>query len=157
MVVLASTPVLSGCTAKNDGRAGSHPATTIRLELDRTKLAAGVPLTGKVIVENPGDAIKITMCMSPVQIALVGDTYAQDPLWLSCAQPLEIAHGATTFPVSTPTTYSGCTKATPNSLYPLCGSGGSPPPLPAGHYEVVVEQNPTIAKPPKPLDLTITG
>jgi hypothetical protein len=157
MIALASTTLVSGCTAKNDGPASSHPATTIRLELDRTRLAAGVPLTGKVIVDNPGGAIKITMCMSPVQIALVGDTYEQDPLWLSCAQPLEIAHGATTFPVSTPTTYSSCTKATPNSTTPLCGPDGSPPSLPAGHYEVVVEQNPTIAKPPKPVDLAITG
>jgi hypothetical protein len=156
MVALAATLML-GCAAKDDGRASSNTPPTIRLELDRTKLAAGVPVTGKVIVENPGDAIKITMCMSPVQIALRGDTYEQNPGWLSCGQPFTIAHGATTFPVSTPTTHSGCTKATPNSLVPLCGPDGSPPLLPAGHYEVVVEQNPTIAKTPKPVDVTITG
>jgi hypothetical protein len=157
MVALVSTTLVLGCTAKDDGHTSSHPATTIRLELDRTNLAAGVPLTGKVVVDNPGVAITITMCMSPVAIALRGVSYEQEPGWFSCAQRFKIAHGATTFPVSTPTTYSGCTKATPNSLVPLCEPDGSPPILPAGHYEVVVEQNPTIAKPPKPVELTITG
>ena len=162
--------MLAGC--------GAGEKITDQLVLSITKVAAGRPIHGTLVVDNPGGPIdltklasielhpgkpgsaRLTGCRPEVAVGLSNRQVSQRPAFdLSCSpQPFLIAHGTTRIEVTALTTYLGCLQPGGSSSQPgtpACLNGNQVPPLPAGRYQASVVWSETVPL-PRPRSVTVT-
>ncbi|HMK96709.1 MAG TPA: hypothetical protein VK425_04120 [Acidimicrobiales bacterium] len=136
---------------------------TVQITLSATRVVAGTPIKGNLVVTNPGPAVNLTRlepsgCMPGFAVYLTNGTISNPPAFATdCTSgPLVIAHGTTTLPFTVLTTYGACTtesaETTPN--LPLCLSTGMPQ-LPPGTYWATIAWSEAVRL-PQPRRVTVT-
>mgnify|MGYP005814740029 CR=1 FL=1 len=118
------------------------PQVEARLELAATRVAAGQPLTGRVVVNNStGAPIQVTGCESPFGVGVESGEIRAVPLPPTCSTPFVIPVGASAWPVTIPTVYAHCASdpSESNPSNPPCLPAHPwVPNLPPGAYRTVV-------------------
>jgi hypothetical protein len=144
-VLILLGAVLVACGAAS---VGTRPvsmtggAVSERLELSTTRVVAGHPISGNVVVVNPGSPIDLSKGCRPGYLVTVKNShYAPMVVWpTDCVSgPFVIPNGITRLPVVVSTSYWGCSPSgntTPS--FPRCLAGNRMPPLPPGQYEAQV-------------------
>lgn len=127
--------------------AASRPSSgpvEVRVALHRSRVVAGQPIKGTVVLTNTTSAIiTVHSCAQNgwLQIGLRGHgyTYQASSTPIACPPSIHLASGANRFPVTVLTTYQHCLQpgGDPVTSLPPCLSTG-PPPLPAGKYFTTV-------------------
>jgi hypothetical protein len=116
---------------------------TDRLVLRNTRVIAGTPIRGTLLVSNrSGRAINLNRgCRPSYEVALTSPRYTPSIAFAAdCSvQPFIIRPGTNRLPVTVQTTYLAC-SATGSSAgqVPRCRHGNRMPPLPAGRYDAVL-------------------
>lgn len=128
---------------------------TARIELPSTTMTAGSTMSGRVVVENnTGHEIPAGGCGSLFAVMLGNDAIHPDPIWPTCAQPLPIPVGETSYPVTVVATYNACDAAGDGGLQRCLPTGGVPP-LPPGDYQARFFQSSPVVTPALPIDITV--
>ena len=128
-----------------------------RLELASSSMRAGSSLKGRVIVQNnTGQDLHVTGCGSVFVVALSSDEIQPEVLWPTCAQPITIPVGESTYPATVQASYSSCTNTSQPGPNPRC-INGTPPPLPPVDYRATLFQNPQVVPPPPPTTVRVTA
>jgi hypothetical protein len=132
------------------------------VDLNATQVVRGEPLSGALVVSNPGAAIDLNPYGCRPGFVVVLTNSSLPPFvgrWpASCVvRAFVIPHGTTRLPVSVLTTYLGCVGpggAAPG--LPPCLASGQSPPLPQGVYEAeLVWAGPVPLPPAQPVVVTL--
>jgi hypothetical protein len=137
---------------------------TDRLVLSRTRVAAGTPIAGVLVVTYRGDtpvnlnrgcrpqyAVALTRRGLPPRVGFPADCGVA---------PFIIKPGQNRLPVTVATTYSACTQAAgqATSAVPACGHGRQVmPPLPPGRYRTVLLSTGFPFPAPAPVQVTLSS
>jgi hypothetical protein len=150
VVVLGGAVValVSGSPGSDDGpvapvdtiTATTSPAPLrARLELPSDRMVAGSTMAGEVVVDNDtGQPIDTISCVSLYGAFLTSERYSQPAAWRTCAQPFRVPIGESRWPVAVIASQWGCALGGAQDGIPPCEGSGTPPPVPAGTYEVRV-------------------
>ena len=170
-LVLAVVALTSGCTSETPGERHT-PDTTLgrstiqpphsgrpraalraRIVLPTTTIHSGSSISGHVIVQNnTGDPLHVVDCLSPFAVALGNDKIQARIAFPTCAQPLTIPAGRSSWPVTVRAIYFSCGG---ESSSPPCVHGHIPG-LPPGHYRAKLFQSPHIAPAPPSILVRVT-
>jgi hypothetical protein len=131
------------------------------ISLNTARVVGGEPLSGALVVSNPGSAIDLSShgCRPGFVVVLTNSSYSPSLGFpaICVGGAFVIPHGTTRLPVSVVTTYIGCLErgeAAPG--LPPCLASGKPPPLPPGAYKAQVEWEITVPLPPaQPVVVTV--
>lgn len=149
--------------------AGSPAPLTVRIELDRTSVPAGTPITGTAIVtNNTGHPLLISDCHGVwLQVGLASGAIPFVPGWLDCLSVpgTKMPVGTMTMPITVATTYNACTSRAGSATAddPACihgkhGAAGMPP-LPPGTYSTqaaILLPDGVPVSTPNTVDVTLT-
>ena len=143
VAVVISAPGAAGAETAGAGQKPSAPIT-IRVELDRTRVVAGTPIKGTVVVTNGSSkTIVVQQCAIDgwLAVGLANKTTRFAPAFalVGCAPSVPLKPGRNRFPVKVLTTSQSCLQPGGRSttFIAKCLSSGSsfaPPPLPPGRY-----------------------
>ncbi len=147
VVVVPSVPGAAGARTSGAGGRALAPIT-IRVGLDRTRVVAGMPIKGIVVVTNgTAKTIVVQQCAIDgwLAVGLATEKIRFSPVFaeVGCAPSIELEPGRNRFPVTVVTTYESCLQPGGRSTtsIPTCLSAGSsfaPPSLPPGRYSIKV-------------------
>jgi subtilisin family serine protease len=137
---------------------------TARLVLSQTRVMAGTPVKGALVVVNRGHtAINLTHgCQPQYVVVLASRRYHPEVTFTSVCSvaPFIIKPGANRLPVTVLTTYLACTLVARNATSedPAClpGRRGSPP-LPTGRYDAVLASDGSALPVPAPVPVGLTA
>jgi hypothetical protein len=176
--------LLAGCGQMHNGAGGSaggrhgtgsaSPAPTVglapapagltdRIALASTRVRAGTPIRGTLIVTNHGrKTVNLTRACRPyLGVTLAGHGLpVVPPFPADCSgAPFLIKPGVTRLAVTVRTTYSGCTTSKHTAVHtPACLPGNRMPPLPAGRYQAVLIGSGDLPLPPAtPVGVLLTA
>jgi len=159
----AGSPAVSPPSRAAAGLIPAPPGLTDRLVLQRTRVAAGTPIKGTLIVTSRGRApINLNHHCRPHYTVVVTNhrfpPAAAFPADCSTA-PFTIKPGENRLAVTVQTTYLSCTQVASQatSSFPACLHGRQiMPPLPPGRYEAVLIGDGTLPLPaPAPVPVIL--
>jgi hypothetical protein len=142
---------------------------SVRIDLHTTRVATGHPITGSLVVDNPGAAINLTRaeesaspdCEPAFAVYLSNSRVRNEPGFSSVCttQPFVVAHGRNRFSFKVFTSYAGCSPpaGTSEISVPACLPSGGVPDLPPGTYRALIawsERVPLPTPPSVPVVLT---
>ena len=163
-VLAASALAVTACSTSSSPVAAHR--VRVQIVLNSTRVAAGDPIRGHVVVFNPHAAINLTQttehhCEPGFAVILTQGSFRNAVGFTSqCTPtPLVISHGVTRLPVTVVTTYTGCLGPGGSSSIdtPHCLADDQPPPLPRGTYRAVMEWSTSVPLPgPPPVGVTLT-
>jgi hypothetical protein len=163
-VLAAAALTLASCSAHPSQVASNR--LTVQIVLNTAQVAAGDPIKGHLVVNNPNASINLTQlvrghCEPSFAVVLMQGSFRNDiGFTAECSpRPLEIVQGTTRFSITVLTSYSGCLEPGGSSSVstPHCLSGNRSPPLPQGSYKAVIEWSTSVPLPkPAPVDVTLT-
>jgi len=142
----------------------ASPQLSTRIVLSRTRVVAGSPIKGFVVVTNRGKPLKLWDQSGPVKcrpdyaVVLTNDRIPPDVMFLfDCGgRPLLIPSGVTRLPATVITTYDGCGMYAATKSQPKCLPGLRVPPLPAGSYRATLVGQGLRLPAPKAVSVTLT-
>jgi len=145
------------------GLLASNPQLRTRLELSATRIVAGSPIEGTLVVTNSSStAINLTReCRPQYEVTLTNSRFPPAYAFLtSCTDaPFVIHPGVTRLPITVRTTYLSCTN-TPtsgaDSSFPKCTATGDPA-MPDGTYEAILVGDQLPLPAPKPVVVTLVA
>ena len=150
VVAFTFVGMVSASVAQSRATRGSVSARVI---LPAKHLVAGSTMKATVQLRNTtGTPVSVIGCGSLFQVVLSNDKVTPALGWLGCAQTFTIPVGTSKFPVVVAGSYVSCGEGGPG---PSCVAG-RPPPLPPGHYQARLYQNPVVALTPSPTKVTVT-
>jgi hypothetical protein len=161
--VLVGLALLVGCTGAAGASGSSSAAIKVRVALRHSRVVAGQPVKGTVILTNTTSRkITVESCAKNgwLRVGLKGHghTYQANSTLIACPPSIRLAPGANRFPVTVLTTYESCLQPGGESVtsLPACTSNG-PPPLPAGRYSTTVSIMglPQMTEAPRPISVTL--
>lgn len=138
------------------------PPLALRITLEHTRVAAGLPIKGTAIFTNrSGASILVATCAADgwVNVGIANHDIPYNPVSIAIACPpsVQLAPGVTRTPITIVTTYQGCSSSGPGSAeLPRCDPGAELPSLPAGTYHTVVVTDGVPAGMPSPNMVTVT-
>lgn len=119
------------------GAAGASAA----FHLSADTMAAGSTIAGTVqVYNNAEEAIERTTCGAYFVAVLEGDAATQLYSRPRCNEAFVIPPGSSSYPITAKATYLTCINGEASELVPACLPDGTMPPMPAGTYEVEVDQ-----------------
>ena len=148
-----SSPATLGHPPSSTHGTIANPAhqVDVRLELHQTRVTAGAPLRGVLIVDNLTQSRIKTPCGFKFAVGLTKDHMPFEPAFtLECQINQSVPVGVTRYPITIITTYESCSQSgKPDGAVPGClpgpmGAGSSftvPPLLPTGAYLTAVVIN----------------
>lgn len=163
MAACGTTSPVAGGQRSGASRLGSVDAAgrlSEALQLSLTRTVGGPPISGALVVSNPGATINLNPhgCRPQFAVVLTNSEFPPLVAWPANCEvgPFLIPHGTTRLPISVPTTYRGCLQPGGSGWgLPRCSASG-PPPLPQGAYTAVLEWEGTVPLPPaRPVAVTI--
>lgn len=114
------------------------------IHLDTSTVAAGQPISGHLLVDNPtGATVTIGHGCPGFEFAVVleGHGVVPDPGWgaSACVVPFRVPAGISTYPITVSTSYGFCggTASEATKQIPTCKGPGLPP-LPAAKYQATL-------------------
>lgn len=114
---------------------------TAAFHLSADTMAAGSSIAGTVqVYNNSVDPIERTTCGSYFVAVLEGEAATQLYSRPRCNEAFVIPPGSSSYPVSAKATYLTCINGEASELVPACLPDGTMPPMPAGTYEVRIDQ-----------------
>jgi len=143
-------------TALTPARGHLSAPMTARIVLPSQTMTAGSSMSGYVVVENTGHAIRVSGCMSLFQVLLTSSTYRPPVGWLLCLQWFTIPAGESRYPVTLSASYSQCTQGRPQHGLKACRPDGRVPPLPPGTYHAKLFQLHKLVRIPPALTVRVT-
>lgn len=161
--VLVGIAFLLGWGGVAGASASSSTPITVRVALHHSRVLAGQPIKGTVILTNTtSSVITVESCAANgwLQVGLEGRGYGYQAssTLVACPPSVRLVPGANRFPVTVLTTYESCIQPGGSSVpsLPACTSTGQPP-LPAGTYSttVVIMGLPQMTKAPRPVTVTL--
>ncbi len=146
------------------GLAPALPGLTGRLVLSHTRVTAGTPITGVLVVTYRGDTpVNINhACRPQYAVALTRHGFPPDVAFpAACGlRPFIIKPGQNRLPVTVLTTYSTCTQGASQAggAVPACRHDRQVmPPLPPGRYRAVLVSTGFPFPAPAPLWVTLSS
>ena len=145
------------------GLSAASPQLRTRIELDSTRVKAGTPIHGTLVVTNhSSSAINLTKrCRPQYEVTLTNSRFPPEyGFFDSCEDaPFLIHPGVNRLPIEVRTTYMSCTE-TPStgsvSSIPKCTATGFPP-MPDGRYEAILAGQELPLPAPVPATVTLVG
>jgi hypothetical protein len=146
---------------ESDGAEGGDPApgVTAALDMDATAVPVGGTLTGTVtVVNNSGGPVEGTTCGGYFVGTLHNDEYQQGVARLDCLGSFTIPEGTSTYPIEVQAAVNGCTpvEVADRDLGPVCNADGSMPPMPAGEYQLTIDDPLHLVPAIDPVTITVT-
>lgn len=157
-----STETSTTKPASSDGLVAADPRLTDRVELSKSRVVSGQPISGTLVVTSKAPApINLTRtCRPDFQVVIGNGSITQHPGFAAVCglQPFYIQPGINRFPITVITTYLGCEQPGGSSAVstPTCVKNG-PPPLPPGIYHTALFGSGATPLPkPAPVEVTLT-
>lgn len=142
--------------ANSRAHADSKALLTAAVLLPSHTMTAGSSMAGRVVIENKtGHVIHTAGCVSLFQVDLVNASYHPEIFWTQCYEPMTIAIGRSSYPVTVEAAYNHCTQGRPSQGVKRCLPHGSPP-LPPGNYRAVLFQAGNLIPAPAAITVHVT-
>ena len=161
-MLAAAALTLASCGADSPPAASNR--RTVQIVLNTFQVAAGDPIKGHLVINNPKAAINLTQavknhCDPGVVVILTQGSFHNNIGFTAECWPTAfvISHGVTRLPITVLTIYASCSPSGGSSVgTPRCSSSG-PPPLPRGSYKAVIEWSSSVPLPrPAPVDVVLS-
>jgi hypothetical protein len=132
---------------------------TATLELDGTEVASGGTLTGTLTVVNDTGAPIEGITCGPYFVGLLGNGHFRQTVgrgW--CRDVVTIPEGSSTYDIEVEAVYTACAEpgGRPGG-YPTCRADGGPIGLPAGTYELRIDDPQHLVEAIEPVPITVTA
>jgi hypothetical protein len=113
-------------------------------------------MSGYVVENSTGQAIRVFGCVKLFQVLLTSRTYRPPVAWFTCLQRFMIPAGESRYPVTLSASYSQCTQGRPQHGLRACRPDGRMPPLPPGTYHGKLFQVRSFVRIPPALTVRVT-